>query len=55
MVVDALLKANDYLKISSFIQDPSEYWKVSKAAYMNFGVMIILCLYHELLCYLSSF
>uniref|UniRef100_A0A2N9EDD7 HD domain-containing protein n=1 Tax=Fagus sylvatica TaxID=28930 RepID=A0A2N9EDD7_FAGSY len=28
MVVDALLKANDYLKISSFIQDPSEYWKL---------------------------
>lgn len=55
MVVDALLKANDYLNISSFIQDPSKYWKVSRAAYLNFGVMIILCLYHELLCYLSSF
>lgn len=33
MVVDALLKANDYLDISSFIQDPSKYWKVSRAAY----------------------
>ncbi|KAL4653487.1 hypothetical protein ACB092_01G307000 [Castanea dentata] len=28
MVVDALLKANDYLNISSFIQDPSKYWKL---------------------------
>ncbi|KDP45364.1 hypothetical protein JCGZ_09613 [Jatropha curcas] len=28
MIVDALLKANDYLQISSFIQDPSEYWKL---------------------------
>uniref|UniRef100_A0A2P2KZJ5 Catalytic n=2 Tax=Rhizophora mucronata TaxID=61149 RepID=A0A2P2KZJ5_RHIMU len=28
MVVDALLKANDYLQISSYIQDPSEYWKL---------------------------
>lgn len=33
MVVDAMLKANDYLEISSYIQDPSEYWKVSKAGY----------------------
>jgi len=28
MVVDAMLKANDYLEISSYIQDPSEYWKL---------------------------
>ncbi|XP_017631685.1 uncharacterized protein LOC108474250 isoform X2 [Gossypium arboreum] len=28
MVVDALLKANSYLEISSSIQDPSEYWKL---------------------------
>ncbi|KAL4379537.1 hypothetical protein GQ457_02G020230 [Hibiscus cannabinus] len=28
MVVDALLKANSYLEISSAIQDPSEYWKL---------------------------
>lgn len=33
MVVDAMLKANDYLEISSYIQDPSEYWKVLKAGY----------------------
>ncbi|PPD87812.1 hypothetical protein GOBAR_DD15226 [Gossypium barbadense] len=28
MIVDALLKANSYLEISSSIQDPSEYWKL---------------------------
>ncbi|XP_062152541.1 uncharacterized protein LOC133860899 [Alnus glutinosa] len=28
MLVDAMLKANDYLEISSYIQDPSEYWKL---------------------------
>jgi len=28
MVVDALVQANDYLQISSSIQDPGEYWKV---------------------------
>lgn len=28
MVVDALLKANDYLEISSYIEDPSQYWKL---------------------------
>ncbi|XP_022739801.1 deoxynucleoside triphosphate triphosphohydrolase SAMHD1 homolog isoform X2 [Durio zibethinus] len=28
MLVDALLKANSYLEISSAIQDPSEYWKL---------------------------
>ncbi|KAE8669566.1 HD domain-containing metal-dependent phosphohydrolase family protein isoform 2 [Hibiscus syriacus] len=28
MVVDALLKANSYLEISSSIQDPSEFWKL---------------------------
>ncbi|XVE67943.1 hypothetical protein DITRI_Ditri09bG0028300 [Diplodiscus trichospermus] len=28
MVVDALLKANSYLEISSSILDPSEYWKI---------------------------
>ncbi|KAF3444669.1 hypothetical protein FNV43_RR14362 [Rhamnella rubrinervis] len=28
MVVDALLKANSYLQISSHIHDPSEYWKL---------------------------
>lgn len=28
MVVDALLKANDYLDIASHVLDPSEYWKV---------------------------
>ncbi|KAK4782022.1 hypothetical protein SAY86_016124 [Trapa natans] len=28
MVVDALVKANDYLKISSYIHDPREYWKL---------------------------
>lgn len=33
MVVDALLKASDYLEIPSFIQDPSEYWKVSRTGY----------------------
>lgn len=30
MVIDALEKANDYLQISSYIHDPSEYWKVQK-------------------------
>lgn len=30
MVVDALLKANDCLDITSYIQDPSQYWKVRK-------------------------
>lgn len=28
MIVDALVEANDYLQISSFIEDPSEYWKL---------------------------
>lgn len=28
MVVDALLKANDYLDVASHVLDPSEYWKV---------------------------
>ncbi|WJX65403.1 hypothetical protein P8452_50071 [Trifolium repens] len=28
MVVDALVQANDYLQISSSIQDPAEYWKL---------------------------
>ncbi|PON36653.1 HD domain containing protein [Parasponia andersonii] len=28
MVVDALVKANSYLEISSHIEDPSEYWKL---------------------------
>lgn len=28
MVVDALVKANDYLQISSQIHEPSEYWKL---------------------------
>lgn len=28
MLTDALVKANNYLEISSCIQDPSEYWKV---------------------------
>ncbi|RVX10605.1 Deoxynucleoside triphosphate triphosphohydrolase SAMHD1-like [Vitis vinifera] len=28
MVIDALLKANDHLKISSFIDQPAEYWKL---------------------------
>lgn len=31
MVVDALVKANDYLEISSHIDDPAQYWKVLKA------------------------
>ncbi|XP_077244067.1 uncharacterized protein LOC143884406 isoform X2 [Tasmannia lanceolata] len=28
MFVDALIKANAYLKISSFINDPAQYWKL---------------------------
>ncbi|KAL3526428.1 hypothetical protein ACH5RR_011084 [Cinchona calisaya] len=28
MVVDALVQANDYLDITSHIQDPSQYWKL---------------------------
>uniref|UniRef100_A0A7N0ZW44 HD domain-containing protein n=1 Tax=Kalanchoe fedtschenkoi TaxID=63787 RepID=A0A7N0ZW44_KALFE len=28
MVVDALLQANDYLQISSYAHEPSEYWKL---------------------------
>ncbi|CAH9123149.1 unnamed protein product [Cuscuta epithymum] len=28
MVVDALVKANGYMHISSYIEDPSEYWKL---------------------------
>lgn len=28
MLVDALVKANDYLHISSYIHDPCEYWKL---------------------------
>ncbi|CAN1806057.1 Deoxynucleoside triphosphate triphosphohydrolase SAMHD1 homolog [Linum perenne] len=27
MIVDALLLSNDYLQLSAYIQDPSEYWK----------------------------
>ncbi|KAH0448775.1 hypothetical protein IEQ34_022575 [Dendrobium chrysotoxum] len=28
MVVDALVKANDHLEISSYVTDPAEYWKL---------------------------
>lgn len=28
MIVDAMVKANDYLGISTNIDDPAEYWKV---------------------------
>lgn len=28
MIVDALVKANDYLQIASHIEHPSQYWKV---------------------------
>ena len=28
MFVDAMVKANDVLKISSYIDEPAEYWKV---------------------------
>lgn len=28
MIIDALLKANDYLELSSYIHDPSQYWKL---------------------------
>lgn len=28
MVADALVKANDFLEISSSVEDPSCYWKV---------------------------
>ncbi|CAN1195232.1 Deoxynucleoside triphosphate triphosphohydrolase SAMHD1 homolog [Linum perenne] len=28
MIVDALLLSNDYLQLSAYIQDPSEYWKL---------------------------
>ncbi|GAB2297354.1 hypothetical protein Dimus_031461 [Dionaea muscipula] len=28
MVVDALLEANDHLRIDSFVHDPAEYWKL---------------------------
>ncbi|KZV45668.1 hypothetical protein F511_02328 [Dorcoceras hygrometricum] len=28
MIRDALVKANDYLQIASYIQDPSQYWKL---------------------------
>lgn len=33
MVVDALVKANGFLGISSSIDEPSDYWKVLKAVY----------------------
>jgi hypothetical protein len=33
MVVDALVQANDYLQISSSIQDPAEYWKVMRVSF----------------------
>lgn len=28
MIADAMVKANDHLGISSYIDNPSEYWKV---------------------------
>ncbi|XP_075498775.1 uncharacterized protein LOC142537095 [Primulina tabacum] len=28
MILDALVRANDYLQIASYIQDPSQYWKL---------------------------
>ncbi|KAM7506629.1 hypothetical protein LguiA_017082 [Lonicera macranthoides] len=28
MLVDAMLKANDYLQIASHVEDPSQYWKL---------------------------
>lgn len=29
MFVDAMTKANDALQISSYIQEPAQYWKVT--------------------------
>lgn len=42
MFVEALVKADGYLKISSLIHTPAEYWKVSR--------LYILCSYLNLLC-----
>lgn len=38
MVADALVKANDYLEISSFIDDPAQYWKVWETVYYYFYI-----------------
>lgn len=36
MLVDAMLKANDYLQIESHVEDPSQYWKVYGALFNIF-------------------
>ena len=35
MFVDFLIKADDYLQISSKIQDPAEFWKVCELKTLN--------------------
>lgn len=35
MLVDALVKANDHLAISSYISDPAEYWKLDDTIIKN--------------------
>lgn len=49
MVVDALLKANDFLEISSSIEDPSDYWKVQKLFSM-FDIYRFFALMYKILC-----
>lgn len=46
-MVDALVKANDYLQISSHIEDPAEYWKVSRVQKLSFILGIVQCFHIE--------
>jgi len=42
MLVDALVKANNYLNISSYISDPAEYWKVlCLLCYIFLGIYLL--------------
>lgn len=47
MVTDALVQANDYLNIASHILDPSQYWKVREALYIE-SYLAIMLIYKEL-------
>lgn len=55
MIVDALVKANDYLEISSHIHDPSQYWKVLNTIYQSSHAHVILFLYSLFTVFLLSF
>lgn len=49
-MVDALVKANDYLDIASHIEDPSQYWKVLRINFPNLVSLSVDSLILRMLC-----